>query len=84
MALQVHKEPDEFAGEPAENCCVCQSPTRYWHASDVALCPSCAETVSRGALPTKAEWMRDDALASLEASNAQSLSGFSPRAGGRE
>lgn len=56
MALKVHHEPGSFANERAESCCMCRRPTRYWHKSDVALCPSCAEETNRADLPTKREW----------------------------
>lgn|GEM_PF-3090729 len=42
---------------PAENCCVCRTPTRFWFTPrDVALCPPCAETATESSLPTKTEW----------------------------
>lgn len=53
LALQHDGEAD---GEVAENCCLCRNPTRYWHASGVALCRGCAQTADEAALPSKKEW----------------------------
>lgn len=39
-----------------ERCCMCRTPTPWWHASDVALCPACAHTTKRSELPTKKDW----------------------------
>jgi len=44
-----------------ERCCMCREPTHYWHASDVALCPDCAKTTKRVALPTKKDWCAKEA-----------------------
>lgn len=45
--------------DPAENCCFCWKPTRYWHArSDVAVCQKCAETHKVSEIPTKATWCK--------------------------
>lgn len=43
-------------GEVQERCCMCRSPTRYWHRSGVALCCTCARITPLVELPTKAEW----------------------------
>lgn len=56
MSLRVTKEPEDLSELPAEDCCICETPTRYWHRSDVALCQSCAKTTRLSELPTKAEW----------------------------
>ena len=40
-----------------ERCCMCREFTPYWHApTDVALCPSCANTTQLSELPSKREW----------------------------
>jgi hypothetical protein len=55
MALKVnHDGSPEY--EVQERCCMCRTPTRFWHASDVALCPTCAKTTPLAALPTKKDW----------------------------
>lgn len=48
-------------GDVMELCCMCRAPTRYWHKSDVALCPPCAKTTKRSDLPTKREWLDKEA-----------------------
>jgi len=55
MSLQVTHDgtPDR---EVQERCCMCRTPTRYWHRSDVALCQQCAKTTKLVALPTKKDW----------------------------
>lgn len=51
-------------GEAQELCCMCRAPTRYWHYSDVALCPTCAKITKREELPTKADWCaKEEAIA---------------------
>lgn len=59
MALKVVHDGSE-PGEPAENCCLCRAPTRWWWgtgARNVALCPTCATRASADSLPTKAQWI---------------------------
>ncbi|WP_156374426.1 hypothetical protein [Pseudorhodoferax sp. Leaf274] len=54
-------EHDESSpGEPRERCCMCRSPTPFWHRSDVALCQSCARTTKLAQLPTKQEWIKKE------------------------
>ena len=44
-------------GELQERCCLCRTPTRYWHKkTDVALCPVCASKARLSDLSTKKEW----------------------------
>lgn len=40
-------------GATRERCCLCRAETPYWHASDVALCPYCADRSSAADLPSK-------------------------------
>lgn len=45
--------------EPAENCCVCRKPTRFWYGTgdaNVALCQNCALHVTAKELPSKKDW----------------------------
>lgn len=43
--------------EPAERCCFCRTPTRYWfQPKDVAVCQDCAEHMTVAEVPTKDEW----------------------------
>jgi dihydrofolate reductase (trimethoprim resistance protein) len=59
MSLKViHDGTAHF--ETQENCCICLSPTRYWHRTDVALCPSCAENTPLSSLPTKNQWCENE------------------------
>ena len=53
LAITHDGTPD---GTAQERCCMCRTPTRYWHRSDVALCQNCAKTTPLKALPTKAVW----------------------------
>lgn len=50
-------------GDVQENCCKCRTPTRFWYgegASNVALCPSCADKYTIDDLPTKKEWCESE------------------------
>lgn len=58
MSLKIVHEG--FMEGPMENCCMCRTPTRWWHLSDVALCPACAKKTKRTALPTKQEWVEKE------------------------
>lgn len=44
---EVHAEPVEFANCPAENCVICNKPTRTWLNPHIPMCKDCA---SKGAL----------------------------------
>ena len=59
MPIPVHHETgDVLFPHLIERCCLCRTPTRYWHQpTDVAVCQACAETRSVEELPTKAEWL---------------------------
>lgn len=56
MITVIHdKQP---AWEPAEPCCFCSAPTRYWFApKDVAVCQACAEKREADEVPSKREWL---------------------------
>lgn len=48
----------EAESETKERCCLCRTPTRYWHAAkDVAVCQPCAKTAKESDLPNKSEWL---------------------------
>lgn len=50
-------------GDVQERCCMCRTPTRYWHSSDVALCQVCAKKTKRAELPAKKDWCaKEDAI----------------------
>ena len=59
MTVKVNKEPKDMGGPPYEHCFKCNKPTPYWYEpNDVALCQSCAETVTNKDIPTKKEWLK--------------------------
>lgn len=63
MALKVTEALDR--GDIFQDkCCICHTPTRYWHRTDVALCKSCAALVKLSQLPTREEWLIAEKLRS--------------------
>jgi len=49
--------------DPAECCCLCRMPTRYWNQEmDVPVCPSCAGDHELDELPTKSEWLAKSSI----------------------
>jgi len=66
MAVKI-KHDGEAAGEPAERCCFCRKPTRYWFESprtkDVACCRECAKHAEPKDFPTKKQWCRREEIA---------------------
>lgn len=68
MSIPITLEPEDTPFRHIkERCCLCRTPTNYWHASkDVAVCEACAETGTVEQLPSKAEWIANErALAPL-------------------
>lgn len=51
---------EEFPGAILEPCCICREMTPYWHYTDVAVCPRCAETQTFESLPSKKEWIKKE------------------------
>ena len=73
MSVDVTKEPDDMDYLPAENCCVCREPTRYWYGSgplNVALCQACAIRANQETLPTKKQWIEAESRANKRPSFA--------------
>jgi len=55
--IKVEHDGPEFDNMPAENCCFCWKPTRYWVTSkDVACCQKCAKNNFMINVPSKTEW----------------------------
>lgn len=51
----VHDGSPRF--EPAERCCFCKRPTRFWCTKkDVAVCPDCAHFRKVSEVPSKKAW----------------------------
>lgn len=58
MAVIVIAEPAAFKNCEKEKCCLCNTPTSYWHPNkDVPLCQVCAKKVDESDVPTKREWI---------------------------
>jgi hypothetical protein len=56
MAIEVVHD-NEPRWWPAEHCCFCFEPTRFWYtAKDVAVCEPCAGTHVPEDVPSKAIW----------------------------
>lgn len=58
MAIKIEREPADLSSFPAELCCKCKKPTRFWTEGDVALCGDCAEKYEPSDIPSKEEWFK--------------------------
>jgi hypothetical protein len=70
--IDVVHEPEGLG--PAERCCFCRLPTRFWcEAIDVACCPRCATDHTVADMPTKEEWCaKERELAGVHGQGARS------------
>lgn len=72
MAVEVTRDATDWR-EPAENCCICRQPTRYWYGTgdrNVALCQACAQGAEADKLPTKREWCAAERIRNKRRSDA--------------
>ena len=73
MTVEVYKESAGMNYCPAEACCVCRAPTRYWYGSgvlNVALCQGCAIRADPETIPNKLEWIEAETMANKRPSFA--------------
>lgn len=70
--IPIEPEPSDLRDAPAEYCCFCHLPTRWWTAlpdrtpaGQVACCTQCAAKHQPAEVPTKATWCGDASAESL-------------------